>query len=75
MLGQDRAGSKGKLTANITFIYNSYKTGYKLMIFRLYYTSGLLKIITCMQKAIPKGMTFYCLLCLLKNIISRYQIS
>lgn len=75
MLGQDRAGSRGKLTANITFICNSYKTGYKLMILRLKINASLMRIITGMQKAIPKGMTFYCLLCLLFNFTSRYQIS
>jgi hypothetical protein len=53
MLGQVRAGSKGKLAANIKFICNSYKTGYKLMIFRLVNISSLMRIITGNQKAIP----------------------
>lgn len=54
MLGQDQAASGGKPGTNITFIYYSYKTEYNLLILRQKNTVCLIRIITGMQKAIPK---------------------
>lgn len=48
MLGRDQAASWGKPGTNITFINNSYKTGYKLMIFRLINTACVMRIVAYM---------------------------
>lgn len=57
MLGQDHATSGGKPGTNITFIYNSYKKGYKPA--KIARTRRSCHGGPCpMQKAIPFGMTF-----------------